>query len=73
MVLAEKPIISDAQDVLQGSLLDELLAELGSLASIYHKVPASFVSRSRLAVQRADDLVLPEELGETLHEGQGGG
>jgi hypothetical protein len=29
---------------------------VGSLASVYHKPPAAFVSRSRLAVVRAEDL-----------------
>lgn len=38
------------------SLLAELLKNVGSLASVYHKPPAAFVSRSRPAVVRADDL-----------------
>ena len=49
-------MISDTQDVLDGSLLDGLLHELGTLASVYHKPPQSFVSQARLAVQRAEDL-----------------
>lgn len=56
MVLAEKPTISAASDALDPSLLRELLGELGSLASVYHKPAASFVSKLRLAVQRAEDL-----------------
>jgi hypothetical protein len=56
VVLAQKPVISDTQDVLDPALLQQLLSELGTLASVYHKPPAAFVSRARLAVQRAEDL-----------------
>ncbi|KAL4433786.1 hypothetical protein ABPG75_000227 [Micractinium tetrahymenae] len=56
VVLAEKPTISATSDALDPSLLRELLGELGSLASVYHKPAASFVSKLRLAVQRAEDL-----------------
>jgi hypothetical protein len=57
VVLAEKPVISDTSDVMEPSILDGLLSELGSLASVYHKPSAAFVSRARLAVQKAEDLV----------------
>eukprot|EP00887_Chlorella_sp_A99_P005532 scaffold1.g5532.t1 len=56
VVLAEKPVISDVQELLDPSLLDGLLRELGTLASVYHKPPSAFVSAARLAVQRAEDL-----------------
>lgn len=56
IVLAEKPVISDTQDSLEPSLLDNLLSELGSLASVYHKPASSFVSRARVAVQTAEEL-----------------
>ena len=56
VVLAEKPTISGAEDAVEPGLLRELLAELGSLASVYHKPAGSFVSKLRLAVHRADDL-----------------
>lgn len=56
MVLAAKPVISDTQDALDPALLRELLGELGTLASVYHKPAHAFVSRAKLAVQRADDL-----------------
>lgn len=56
VVLAEKPTISGAQDSTDPALLEELLRELGTLASVYHKPAASFVSKMRLAVHRADDL-----------------
>lgn len=56
VVLAEKPTISGAHDGTEPALLNELLGELGSLASVYHKPASSFVSKMRLAVHRADDL-----------------
>jgi hypothetical protein len=56
VVLAEKPTISGPADGTDPALLRELLSELGSLSSVYHKPAASFVSKARLAVQRADDL-----------------
>ncbi|PSC67715.1 beta-adaptin C [Micractinium conductrix] len=56
VVLAERPTISGGQEGVDPALLQELLGELGSLASVYHKPAASFVSKLRLAVHRADDL-----------------
>lgn len=55
VVLSEKPPINANQQVLSPRLLDELIAELGSLASVYHKPADSFVGKGRFgadAVQR---------------------
>lgn len=43
VVLCDKPLISEETDLLEPSLLDELLSHLASLASVYHKPPSSFV------------------------------
>ncbi|VDK69887.1 unnamed protein product [Litomosoides sigmodontis] len=43
VVLAEKPLISEETDLLEPSLLDQLVCHIGSLASVYHKPPSSFV------------------------------
>lgn len=56
VVLAEKPVISDAREALDPVLLESLLGELGALSSVYHRPAASFVSKSRMAVQKAEDL-----------------
>ncbi|KAK9833824.1 hypothetical protein WJX74_006957 [Apatococcus lobatus] len=56
VVLAEKPVIMDNTTSLEPSLLTLLLGQLGNLASVYHKPPEAFVTRSRMAVQRAEDL-----------------
>lgn len=66
VVLAEKPTISDDSNQLDASLLDELLANIATLASVYHKPPDTFVSRVKAAIQR------PEEEEEYL-EGQNSG
>ncbi|XP_024519584.1 beta-adaptin-like protein B [Selaginella moellendorffii] len=55
VVLAEKPTINDDSNMLEPSLLDELLSNIATLASVYHKPPDSFVSRVRATVQRDDD------------------
>jgi hypothetical protein len=54
-VLSEKPPINANQQVLSQRLLDELVSDLGSLASVYHKPKDSFVGKGRFgadAVQR---------------------
>lgn len=43
VVLAEKPLISEDTDLLEPSLLDELICHISSLASVYHKPPTAFV------------------------------
>jgi AP-1 complex subunit beta-1 len=55
VVLSEKPPINANQQVLSQRLLDELVDDLGSLASVYHKPKDSFVGKGRFgadAVQR---------------------
>ncbi|KAK0400049.1 hypothetical protein QR680_003325 [Steinernema hermaphroditum] len=47
VVLAEKPLISEETDLLEPSLLDQLVCHIGSLASVYHKPPTSFVDTAR--------------------------
>ncbi|KAL5997025.1 hypothetical protein ACLOJK_007951 [Asimina triloba] len=61
VVLADKPVISDDSNQLDPSLLDELLANIATLASVYHKPPDAFVTRVKTAVQKDDD--------EEYHEG----
>jgi AP-1 complex subunit beta-1 len=49
VVLAEKPPIANSSETLSGSVLDELIANLGTLASVYHKPAASFLSTGKVA------------------------
>ncbi|KAM9371656.1 AP-1 complex subunit beta-1 isoform 7-T7 [Phaethornis superciliosus] len=39
VVLAEKPLISEETDLIEPTLLDELICYIGTLASVYHKPP----------------------------------
>ena len=43
VVLAEKPLIAEETDLLEPTLLDELICHIASLASVYHKPPTLFV------------------------------
>lgn len=43
VVLSEKPLISEETDLLEPTLLDELICHISSLASVYHKPPNAFV------------------------------
>ncbi|KAG9447673.1 hypothetical protein H6P81_013801 [Aristolochia fimbriata] len=60
VVLAEKPVISDDSNQLDSSLLDELLANIATLASVYHKPPDAFVTRAKSAVQRPEEEEYPD-------------
>ncbi|KAK8968249.1 Beta-adaptin-like protein C [Platanthera guangdongensis] len=55
VVLAEKPVIGDDSNSIESSLLDELLANIPTLSSVYHKPPEAFVSRAKSTSARPDD------------------
>eukprot|EP00004_Rigifila_ramosa_P009952 TRINITY_DN21735_c0_g1_i1.p1 TRINITY_DN21735_c0_g1~~TRINITY_DN21735_c0_g1_i1.p1 ORF type:complete len:913 (-),score=280.20 TRINITY_DN21735_c0_g1_i1:52-2631(-) len=59
VVLAEKPLISDDTNTIAPSLLDDLLKHIATLSSVYHKLPETFVSKTRAAVLRAQTMVAP--------------
>lgn len=48
VVLSERPPISLAQTTVSPAILEELLGEISSLASVYHKPAATFVGKGRL-------------------------
>jgi AP-1 complex subunit beta-1 len=75
VVLAEKPVIENRSSHLDPVLLSTLLEELGSLSSVFHKASAAFVSKTKVKVQRADDLVtvnMNSEEGGHIKAGAGG-
>lgn len=45
VVLAPKPLITDQSDQLDASVLDDLVAQISTLASVYHKPPETFVAK----------------------------
>lgn len=55
VVLAEKPVISDDSNQLDPSLLDELLANIATLSSVYHKPPEAFVTRVKTSQRTEED------------------
>ncbi|KAL8141626.1 hypothetical protein V2J09_014658 [Rumex salicifolius] len=60
VVLAEKPVISDDSNQLDPSLLDELLANIATLSSVYHKPPEAFVTRVKAVTQKTEDDEYPD-------------
>ncbi|KAF3025066.1 beta-adaptin [Neopestalotiopsis sp. 37M] len=67
IILSQKPAISTTMTSLPPALLEQLLAELSTLASVYHKPPESFVGKGRYgadAIQRAAILEQRENLAE---------
>lgn len=60
VVLAEKPVINDDSNQLDSSLLDELLANIATLSSVYHKPPEAFVTRVKTTAQRTDEEEYPD-------------
>ncbi|GLV37016.1 Adaptor Protein complex 1/2 beta subunit [Carabus blaptoides fortunei] len=53
VVLADKPLISEETDLLEPTLLDELVCHISSLASVYHKPPAAFVEGRGAGVRKS--------------------
>ena len=56
VVLSDKPSITTTIQSLPPALLDQLLGELSTLASVYHKPPETFIGHGRYgadAVQKA--------------------
>jgi vesicle coat complex subunit len=60
VVLAEKPVISEETDLLEPSLLDELLCHISTLSSVYHKPPSAFVE-GKVPVRRITLDKRPQE------------
>ncbi|PKI48555.1 hypothetical protein CRG98_031052 [Punica granatum] len=60
VVLTEKPVITDDSNQLDPSLLDELLSNIATLSSVYHKPPEAFVTRVKTATQRSEDDEYPD-------------
>lgn len=68
VVLAEKPVISEETDLLEPSLLDELICHISTLASVYHKPPSAFVE-GKVPVRRITlDRRPQESTSETTEE-----
>jgi len=71
VVLCEKPLISEQTDLLEPSLLDELICHISSLASVFHKPPSNFVE-GRVPGRRAAPIALFDEEPDLLNLGDDG-
>ncbi|XP_059165905.1 AP-1 complex subunit beta-1-like isoform X2 [Physella acuta] len=70
VVLAEKPLISEETDLIEPTLLDELICHIASLASVYHKPPNAFVegrgvARRSLPRNQSGDATVGESSSDT--------
>ncbi|KAG6835996.1 hypothetical protein H0H93_012412 [Arthromyces matolae] len=75
VVLAHRPPISIPRTTVPPALLEELLGEISSLASVYHKPEETFVGRGRVgadAVRKGtdDDRFLAQKAFQTVAAGQ---
>jgi AP-1 complex subunit beta-1 len=74
VVLGEKPTIADDTFALEPALLEQLIGQIATLASIYHKPPEAFVVRQAVPVGHAsgvgdDDEYELDYLDEPVGEG----
>lgn len=61
IVLAERPVIDSTIEKMPESLLNELLGELSTLASVYHKSPASFMGRGQYGSDEVQKRAIEEQ------------
>ncbi|KZZ92154.1 Adaptor protein complex, beta subunit [Moelleriella libera RCEF 2490] len=61
IVLSQKPTISTTMTSLPSSLLEQLLSELSTLASVYHKPPESFVGKGRFGADEIQRAAIQEQ------------
>ena len=71
VVLADKPVIADDTDALDPALLDSLIGQISTLASVYHKPPEAFVTRTKHVIADEVDTSDSEDdmYGEDVPEG----
>ncbi|KAJ0322231.1 hypothetical protein COL5a_008839 [Colletotrichum fioriniae] len=61
IVLSQKPAITTTMTSLPPALLEQLLAELSTLASVYHKPPESFVGKGRYGADEIQRAAIREQ------------
>lgn len=61
IILSQKPTISTTMTSLPPALLEQLLAELSTLASVYHKPPESFVGKGRFGADEIQRAAIMEQ------------
>ncbi|EON97326.1 putative ap-1 complex subunit beta-1 protein [Phaeoacremonium minimum UCRPA7] len=61
IILSQKPAISTTMTSLPPALLEQLLTELSTLASVYHKPPESFVGKGRFGADEIQRAAIQEQ------------
>ncbi|KAG6135999.1 AP-1 complex subunit beta-1 [Claviceps purpurea] len=61
IVLSKKPTITTTMTSLPPALLEQLLSELSTLASVYHKPPESFVGKGRFGADEIQRAAIQEQ------------
>ncbi|KAL2285623.1 hypothetical protein FJTKL_07647 [Diaporthe vaccinii] len=61
IILSQKPAISTTISSLPTALLEQLLSELSTLASVYHKPPESFVGKGRFGADEIQRAAIQEQ------------
>ncbi|CAI2347497.1 unnamed protein product [Caenorhabditis sp. 36 PRJEB53466] len=56
VVLTEKPLISEETDLLEPSLLEQLVCHIGTLASVYHKPPSAFIDPAKAPLRQINPV-----------------
>ena len=62
IILSEKPPITTTIESLPPTLLDQLLKELSTLASVYHKPPEQFVGQGRFGADAVQKAAIEEQI-----------
>jgi len=62
IILSEKPPITTTIESLPPALLDRLLAELSTLASVYHKPPEQFIGQGRYGADAVQQAAIEEQM-----------
>ncbi|KAJ9655851.1 beta-adaptin [Neophaeococcomyces mojaviensis] len=62
IILSEKPPITTTIKSLPPALLDRLLLELSTLASVYHKPPEQFVGQGRFGADAVQQAAIEEQM-----------
>ena len=62
IILSEKPPITTTIESLPPVLLEKLLAELSTLASVYHKPPEQFVGQGRYGADEVQKAAIEEQM-----------
>lgn len=62
IILSEKPPITTTIQSLPPQLLDRLLAELSTLASVYHKPPEQFIGQGRFGADAVQQAAIDEQM-----------